>query len=236
MTTHQPTRWEKAADKLTSAIPYVGAGAIIIPGLYMLWFLYQGQTISTDTAHWGTFGDFVGGILNPVVAFFALLLLMISIGIQREELRATRDELKEVNKHNERSNQKEDINRAIASIEKRIISLLEKPAPSSRQNTEYHLIQIFDNLGLSGSFTGIRVTIPKATTDRLSSLFIELAQYLRRYKEVSDNAFFTLHMKNKYYEVIFALTQLADTDSNHDLDFYGMNSMDDVLQVAGVNH
>ncbi|MEH6578994.1 MAG: putative phage abortive infection protein [Amphritea sp.] len=36
----------------------------------------------------GTFGDFFGGLLNPVVAFCALVLLTISIFIQRKELSA----------------------------------------------------------------------------------------------------------------------------------------------------
>lgn len=95
MTQPVTSRWESAADKITSAIPYVAALAILVPCSYFIWFIYNGQSLSTSTADWGTFGDFVGGTLNPAVAFFALLLLLISVGIQREELKATRKELAE---------------------------------------------------------------------------------------------------------------------------------------------
>jgi hypothetical protein len=43
---------------------------------------------------WGQFGDFLGGLLNPLVALFALYMLSVTLRIQRRELRATHDELK----------------------------------------------------------------------------------------------------------------------------------------------
>lgn len=53
-------------------------------------------------ADWGTFGDFVGGTLNPLFALFSLFAIIYTIKIQtqeleysREELEATRKELKE---------------------------------------------------------------------------------------------------------------------------------------------
>ncbi|MDI1229541.1 MAG: hypothetical protein PSU93_00120 [Methylobacter sp.] len=33
------------------------------------------QNLSKDTGNWGTFGDYVGGILNPVIAAFAFYLI-----------------------------------------------------------------------------------------------------------------------------------------------------------------
>lgn len=48
---------------------------------------------TNNAATWGAFGDFIGGILNPLVAFFALYWLTRSIKIQREELSATKAEL-----------------------------------------------------------------------------------------------------------------------------------------------
>lgn len=41
------------------------------------------------------FGDFIGGTVNPLLGFVTIGLLLVSIAIQREELRATREELKE---------------------------------------------------------------------------------------------------------------------------------------------
>lgn len=54
-----------------------------------------------DTEKFGQFGDFVGGTLNPILAFLSFMALLYTIKIQtdelklsREELEATREELK----------------------------------------------------------------------------------------------------------------------------------------------
>jgi len=54
-----------------------------------------------DTEKFGQFGDFIGGTLNPILAFLSFMALLYTIKIQtdelklsREELEATREELK----------------------------------------------------------------------------------------------------------------------------------------------
>jgi hypothetical protein len=42
-------------------------------------------------AAWGQFGDFLGGLLNPSIAAVALLVLLASYGLQRRELKETRN-------------------------------------------------------------------------------------------------------------------------------------------------
>lgn len=65
------------------------------PLSYLVWFSLHGQTMSTSTADWGTFGDFIGGVLNPLVAFFAFYWLTKSIKIQKEELSETKNALRD---------------------------------------------------------------------------------------------------------------------------------------------
>jgi large-conductance mechanosensitive channel len=48
------------------------------------------QNLSKDTGTWGTFGDYVGGILNPVIAAFAFYLIAKTYELQKRELEATR--------------------------------------------------------------------------------------------------------------------------------------------------
>lgn len=43
--------------------------------------------------HWGQFGDFIGGVLNPCISFIALLWLISSVRIQKRELAETKDAL-----------------------------------------------------------------------------------------------------------------------------------------------
>jgi uncharacterized membrane protein len=42
---------------------------------------------------WGQFGDFMGGTLNPILSFLALLALLLTIVMQSYELRLTRQEM-----------------------------------------------------------------------------------------------------------------------------------------------
>ncbi|EOE6055759.1 hypothetical protein ACKJ8N_003564 [Vibrio cholerae] len=50
-----------------------------------------------DQATFGAFGDFVGGILNPILSFITILLLIYSLRFQLQELGYTRDEIKKTN-------------------------------------------------------------------------------------------------------------------------------------------
>ncbi|ENM1934497.1 hypothetical protein AB6T40_003463 [Vibrio cholerae] len=71
----------------------------VIPFSYFLWFyIINGIPISNDSSIWGSFGDFIGGILNPIIAFLAFYWLTQSVLIQKTELAATQNILKETEK------------------------------------------------------------------------------------------------------------------------------------------
>jgi len=55
-------------------------------------FFHDGE-MSQDS--FAQFGDYFGGILNPLLSFLAVLLLLFSIRLQSKELSATRKELEE---------------------------------------------------------------------------------------------------------------------------------------------
>ena len=63
---------------------------------YFLWFfVVHKQPLSDTTSAWGEFGDFVGGLLNPRVAYSAFYWLSRSVLLQKEELLETRQALQE---------------------------------------------------------------------------------------------------------------------------------------------
>jgi hypothetical protein len=69
----------------------VGAAFTLTIGIYLLNFAAAQQfLLSPRQDHWGQFGDFVGGLLNPLVALFAFYWLTESVRIQKQELSATR--------------------------------------------------------------------------------------------------------------------------------------------------
>lgn len=60
----------------------VFAGGLLAINLLLITFTEKG----------GVFGDFLGGVLNPILTFFTLFGLIVTIVIQRQELRLARQE------------------------------------------------------------------------------------------------------------------------------------------------
>ncbi|OUD68818.1 hypothetical protein BTN60_13960 [Vibrio parahaemolyticus] len=72
---------------------------VAIPTTYLVWFYFvNNQSFSTDSSMWGTFGDFVGGLLNPLIALLAFYWLTQSVLIQKTELSETQNVLRETEK------------------------------------------------------------------------------------------------------------------------------------------
>ena len=69
------------------------AAFLIILGLYIAYF--KNLSVTNDSATWGTFGDYLGGTLNPIISFLALIGLLYTIHQQSQEMQATREELKQ---------------------------------------------------------------------------------------------------------------------------------------------
>lgn len=63
---------------------------IITLGFYFFNFK---NGLGADSSNWGTFGDFMGGTLNPLFALFSLFAIIYTIKIQTQELELSRDEL-----------------------------------------------------------------------------------------------------------------------------------------------
>jgi hypothetical protein len=84
------------APKAGLSNAFIFIAAFFALGAYIL--IFFGQRLSNDPAEWGQFGDFVGGILNPLVAFSAFRWLVASVQIQKEELSETRLALRDTQK------------------------------------------------------------------------------------------------------------------------------------------
>jgi len=60
-----------------------GALLFLVLLFYYLKFGANG-TISDSTEVWGQFGDYLGGVLNPILSFISIVLLIRSLDFQRE--------------------------------------------------------------------------------------------------------------------------------------------------------
>ena len=62
----------------------------IVLGVFVIYIYKFHYPLSETHADWGTFGDYFGGILNPVIAAFAFWLIAKTYELQKRELEATR--------------------------------------------------------------------------------------------------------------------------------------------------
>ena len=78
-------------DKIIKYFPYV---AISIAILMLATYFGNFHGDFGDQSDFGAFGDFFGGILNPMLTFLTILLLLRQLRLQRSELNATAKELR----------------------------------------------------------------------------------------------------------------------------------------------
>jgi hypothetical protein len=94
------TDWKTDLAQLDRSIArsqWIGLAVISLALLlYAGWFwMLKSKPLSEDSGSWGEFGDYVGGLLNPLVAYFAFYWLTRSVRLQKEELFETRVALQE---------------------------------------------------------------------------------------------------------------------------------------------
>jgi len=80
---------------------YIAIGLLIITAF--IYFANFNNGFSHDKNDWGTFGDFMGGTLNPLFAFLSLFAIIYTIRIQTQELEYSREELKATKEELEKS-------------------------------------------------------------------------------------------------------------------------------------
>lgn len=93
---------KKSPDTVTNAgwlnwLPGIaGLLATILIGSYF--FTFQKLPTNESPAAWGTFGDYMGGLLNPLISLFTLIVAMKVWGLQKTELLETRKAVEEQGK------------------------------------------------------------------------------------------------------------------------------------------
>jgi hypothetical protein len=87
------TELHKIDTEINQARTIVITLIVFLVLFYVIWFSYSGAKLSKLSGDWGTFGDYFGGLLNPVVASFAFYWITKSFRLQKEELYETRKSL-----------------------------------------------------------------------------------------------------------------------------------------------
>lgn len=84
----------RSNDKTSKYLFYIFEFAIVISALLLLIDIAFRNIDATSTFKLGEFGDFYGGVLNPILTFLMFIGLLITIVMQKNELTLTRDEYK----------------------------------------------------------------------------------------------------------------------------------------------
>lgn len=107
--------------KLSMTLIVGGVIFIIVYAFYVIYFFFihdQGLVPKSDA--WGQFGDFIGGVLNPIIAGLAFYLLFHSIKIQSRELGATTEALSESAKEQKEQSEATKKQNKLLSVQMRL--------------------------------------------------------------------------------------------------------------------
>jgi hypothetical protein len=116
--------------------------------LFCLLHLFWRPSNKSHAAGLGTFGDFIGGITNPIISLFALLAVLLTLMVQSKQLEATREELDRTREAAEaqaanlkKEAKKSDIYRTLQVLENRLEKLYREPIyfPSEGRLEEWEL-------------------------------------------------------------------------------------------------
>jgi uncharacterized membrane protein len=94
---------EKNSSKLNFLNWILIIAICLFIGLIIAYFSFIISQEDTVKSNWGTFGDFIGGTLNPLFALFSLFAIIYTIKIQTKELELSREELEATRKELEGS-------------------------------------------------------------------------------------------------------------------------------------
>ncbi len=70
------------------------AGIFALVLVITYWLIFSDLPWKENPASWGAFGDYIGGLLNPTIALFTLMVAVQVWRLQKKELKETKDTLR----------------------------------------------------------------------------------------------------------------------------------------------
>lgn len=116
----------------------------VVWGFYLFAFAKKG--FSNDPAVWGQAGDFVGGVANPILSFFTLIMLALTLVLQSRQVQLSRQELELSRKELRLS--REELSRSAKAQENSEAALKAQVAVSRRATNlaaTNHLLEHYKN-------------------------------------------------------------------------------------------
>lgn len=159
--------------------------------------------VTNDPNYWGTFGDFLGGTLNPLFGVFTLFGLVITVRLQMETLKVQREELKASNQELAKSTE------ALAIQNKTMLA-------QNFEGTFFQMLRRHNELLASLEFNPIAANVTHGL-DAINNILGEI-----RYKYSKENyldAYLKAYDKSNssfgpYFRNLYHLIKLIDKNQN----------------------
>lgn len=234
------------ANRLAGMVFVAATIAAFVVGIYIVQF---GGALSPDMEHWGLTGDYIGGILNPVFGFLALIALLMTIALQSKELAASREELKHSRialqdskniatrqaEHFETQAKKEDVYRMIKDVFEELqvlfiidtnkVTLAKYVNKDMSKATSMNWRYFFGEVKEQNQYHFILDASNEAghgnyeATKPLRMLLVELKGYLQQFEALSGNSIVTDYYKRRYAQVVWDMHEKAYIDVDT-VDYY----------------
>lgn len=222
-------------NKLLIIVGTVAGVVFLIP--IILYISIHGYHLSDSHELWAQFGDYFGGLLNPIYALLAFLALLYTISLQSAEMRqATKefrrsaDSMQQQLNHYKNSARKEDLYKIIKDIDEDLKKIYEIVITQEGQQPILnigHLVhegfRLRDSLEKSESYKQF-LSVASSSGSVVESVFLKLAlasgnlyKYLTKYKDLAGNGNYV----SEYYRYkYFMLGQLLKDAGNIDKNIY----------------
>lgn len=222
-------------NKLLITVGLVAGLILLIP--ITSYILVYGRHLSDSQELWAHFGDFFGGVLNPIYALLALLALLYTISLQSAELRQattefrrSADSLQQQLDHYRDASRKEDLFKIIKNIDDDLEKIYETVVSPEGQipvlkigHVIHEGFRLRNSSDKSGSYEQF-LNLASSSGSVVESVFMKLAvasgnlyKYLKKYQEIAGGeSYISEYYRYKY----FMLGQLLKDAGNIDKDIY----------------
>ena len=207
------------------ALILIGIGGVILTVSAILFYHhYFGELqIVPNTEKWGQFGDYFGGVLNPALAFLALLGLLITIYQNQRELSLTREELRKTSismqkqaRYFEKKEELDELIKVIERIHNDLMNLFKRELTFEMVGDDGKTVisSKTESIGyiLSGSSENTHNFIPNKISGGWSIHYnmaggwlTELSDYLLRYRVLSGRVLIPKFYALRYFPSIEVL-------------------------------
>ncbi len=191
---------ESQSASNTSAAVYLSLAAVfLVTSLYAIEFAQSGLG---GPESWAQFGDYFGGILNPVVALAALFLLVENLKISRKELGNSVSELAKSaealqlqSADIEQRVAREDLNRAIDLLHKDILDTFS--LRDRKRLTEQHVVWLSAEEARNRQQYEYPISLIQS---RLTRNVAKLADLMAAYESHSDMQYLTGYIRRSLFD------------------------------------